>query len=455
MPGLKELEQKRDSITQKMDDICQKCVNETRALTEQEDSEMKKYKEERTSVISTIAEVVEYQERSRPPKPQSKPAPGQQEEDPEKRSTSLIVHPKEFRSVGEQLQAIALAKRTGRVDQRLIRLNDFDMEQRSSGMERRAIQGMSETVDSDGGFFMQPDFAAELYRRAFETGVLASRCRKVPLSQMANALRMLMIVDKSRANGSRMGGVVGKWLAEGDSITASKPKFKEFEVRVNKWAAAAYMTDELIKDVPALGSVVGDAFSDEAGYQLDDAILNGSGVGEPLGFTNSGCKVSVPKDASQAGGSKSIIPLNIVNMRSRLPIRSRGTAVWLVNQDVEPSLHLMAQAIGTAGGSLVYMPANGLSGTPFDTLYGRPVIPIEQAETLGTEGDISLVDFMTYMLVTKGELQTDVSMHVEFLSDQSVFRFILRVGGSPLWSEPITPAKGANTLSPYITLATR
>ena len=50
----------------------------------------------------------------------------------------------------------------------------------------------------------------------------------------------------------------------------------------------------------------------------------------------------------------------------------------------------------------VYLPANGISGNPYGTLMGRPVIPVEYADTLGTVGDITLCDYSQYMLADKG-----------------------------------------------------
>ncbi len=58
------------------------------------------------------------------------------------------------------------------------------------------------------------------------------------------------------------------------------------------------------------------------------------------------------------------------------------------------------------------------------------------------------------MLIDKS-IEEASSIHVEFLADQMVLRFIYRVNGQPAWSQPLIPFKGANTLSPFLTLATR
>ena len=54
-------------------------------------------------------------------------------------------------------------------------------------------------------------------------------------------------------------------------------------------------------------------------------------------------------------------------------------------------------------------------------------------------------------------IQTDMSIHVQFLYDESVFRFVLRVDGQPVRASALTPYKGGSgaTQSHFIVLADR
>jgi HK97 family phage major capsid protein len=143
-------------------------------------------------------------------------------------------------------------------------------------------------------------------------------------------------------------------------------------------------------------------------------------------------------------------------MYSRIFAQSRPNAVWLINQNVEPQLFTMSLAVGT-GGVPVYMPAGGLSGAPYGTLFGRPVIPIEQCATLGTVGDIIFADLNGYILAEKGGLQSDMSIHVRFIYDEQVFRFVMRLDGQPVRATALTPYKGgaSYTQSHFVALETR
>jgi len=147
----------------------------------------------------------------------------------------------------------------------------------------------------------------------------------------------------------------------------------------------------------------------------------------------------------------------VINMWSRLFASSWPSASWLINQNVMPQLHTMSIAVGT-GGVPVYMPAGGLSGLPYGTLFGRPVMAIEQCPALGDLGDIILCDFANgYILAEKGGLKADMSLHVQFLYDEAVFRFVLRLDGQPVRQTALTPYKGgANfTQGHFIALAAR
>lgn len=356
-------------------------------------------------------------------------------------SEPIYAQPKKpeegFKNFGDQLAAVVNAARPGgSIDQRLF----------------NAASGANESVPSDGGFLVQQEFVTELLKRTYETGILASRCRKIPISANANGLKINAIAESSRANGSRFGGVQAYWEGEADTATATKPKFRQMELNLNKLLGFCYATDELLTDASALESVIMQAFEEEFAFKVDDAIFRGTGAGQPLGFINCGALVSVAKEAGQAADT--VVTENIQKMWARMWARSRANSVWLVNQEVEPQMGQLSLAVGT-GGVPVYLPAGGLSATPYSSLYGRPVIPIEQASALGDVGDISLVDLGQYLLIDKGGISAASSIHVRFLYDESVFRFVYRVTGQPVWNLPLTPYKGASTQSPFVTLAAR
>lgn len=424
MKKILEMKAKREDARLKAMAVLNKAEAEDRFLSEDEQKDIDKYEEEIRAWDESIGRAekllaIEPEDRSTE-KPEVKPTPAK---DTEKR----------FSSFGEQLMAAYRAAMPGgKVDERL---------------STRAASGLNETTPSDGGFLVQQDFVTELLKRTYETGILASKVKKIPISTNANGMKINAIDEDSRANGSRWGGVQTYWEGEADEITASKPKFRQMELSLKKLTGLCYATDELLQDAAALEAVIRQAFAEEFGFKIDDAILSGSGEGEPLGILNSGAIVTVAKEASQ---TDIITVENLIKMWNRLWSRSRANAVWYINQELEPYLYTLK-----IGDKPVYIPAGGLSEKPYGTLFGRPVVPIEQCSAAGEVGDIILADIGQYLLIDKGGVKSASSIHVRFLYDENVFRFIYRVDGKPIWTKPLTPYKGSTTVSPFVTLAKR
>jgi len=345
-----------------------------------------------------------------------------------------------FPTLGEQMQAVARACSPEKsVDRRLV---------------FRAT-GMFEGTPSDGGFLVQTDFQTEILNRSYEMGQVLQRVRKIPISSNANGLKLFAINESSRAS-TRWGGILGYWLAEAGTKTSSKPELREMNFSLKKVAGLCYATDELLQDSTALENIIREGFSQEITYQVENKIILGTGAGTPLGICPAGAAgaatITVNKETGQLADT--VVYENICNMWSRLWAPSRANAVWLINQTVEPQLFGMGIAIGT-GGNAVYLPPGGASTSPYGTLFGRPVIPIEHADQLGDLGDIILADLSQYALIEKGGVQTAMSIHVNFIYDESVFRFVYRCDGMPMWNAPLTPPYTTITQSPFIVLQAR
>jgi len=369
----------------------------------------------------------------------AEPAANPMETEVKSRPAEVKSKPEPFANLGEQLDAIRRASTPGLSRDR--RLDSY-----------KAISGMSETVPEDGGYLVQTDFATELLRLTHETGLLTSRVRRIPVGANANGLTINAVKETSRATGSRWGGVQVYWREEAGTVTAKQPEFRRMKLNLHSLMGLCYATDEVLADATALGSVIQQAFSEEFGFALDDAIIRGSGNGQPLGILTSPATVAVAKETGQVADT--VVWENIVKMWARLWSRSRNNAAWYIHQDVLPQLATMAMTVGV-GGVPVYLPATGAAGQPYSTLFGRPVIEIEQADTVGDLGDIMLLDLSQYLMIDKGGLEAAQSIHVRFLYGENTFRFILRTDGQPIWNSPMTLYNSNTTVSPFVLLAAR
>lgn len=325
----------------------------------------------------------------------------------------------EWNSYGEYLQAIIRAdspvgsfvggQPSGRIDRRLI-----------NEVEERAVSGMSEGIGQFGGFLLQQDYSDQLIQLTHQTGILAAKTFKLPISQKSNSIKIPGVDETSRATGSRWGGIRVYHSYEAETKTASKPKIRVIELGLNKIIGMIYLTDELIEDTVALEAWVKKAFSEEFGFVMDDDIINGTGVGMALGILNANCLVSVSKETGQK--ATTFLAENCEKMYARMYTPSAAKAIWYINQDVWPQIFQLHHAVGT-GGVPMFIPAGELSKSPNGTLLGRPIQPIEQCQTLGTKGDVYLADLGQYVTADKNPMTSASSIHVKFTTDELALRF--------------------------------
>jgi HK97 family phage major capsid protein len=353
-----------------------------------------------------------------------------------------------FESVGEQLAAIAYAQSPrgafqglgGQIDKRLFGQN-------------LTASGASAAVPADGGFAIGTEFSTALLLKARETARIFPLCTNIPIGEGSDSLELPYIDETSRANGSRWGGVQAYWTGEADAPTATKPKLSRHEIRLESLKCLAYATERLLRNAPAMATVFENAFASEIAFKLDDAIWRGDGVGKPLGFSvqnyGGALMVSVAKKTGQAADT--FVIENATSMLSRLYREPGDRIVWLCNPDTIGQFPLL-----TVGQQPVFLPNNSVAGSiQYGTFLGFPVIPVEQAETLGDKGDVVLANLSKYVVITQGGLRAAQSMHVRFIYDEMTFKWSIDVNGQSSVKQPITPFKGSNTLSPFVTVDAR
>jgi HK97 family phage major capsid protein len=312
-----------------------------------------------------------------------------------------------------------------------------------------AATGAGTQVDSNLGFAVPREVAPGIEREMFGGGELLSRADTRTIT-VGNSIAYNLIDQTSRADSSRGGGVLGYWVDEGVAPTTSNTKLSRMEMKLRKVGAFGVMTDELMSDAAALGGELESAFADELIFQVENKMYRGNGANAPQGILNAPCLVSVAKETGQAAST--IVYENLIKMWARVSPRAKSNAVWTINTDCGPQLHLLAQTVGTAA-----LPARFVSYDANGNLqiFGRPVIEVEYAETVGTVGDIAVCDWKKYRLIRKGGVEQASSMHVYFAQGEQAFRAFYRVDGQAVPRAALTPFKGSNTLSPFVVLATR
>ncbi len=335
-----------------------------------------------------------------------------------------------FKSIGEFLFAVRDAANVpSQIDKRLLPLK---------------ADGLNEGQPSQGGFLVQPTFAAGLFERMNSTGSLLSLFPIDGLGPNSNSMVYNAEDETSRADGSRHGGVRSYWGAEKGSLTSSKPTFREVTLRLNKLHALIYATDELLEDSAALSAYINRVAPEELRFKVEDSLINGDGVGKPLGILNSNALIApLRTDAAK------IQLADVLGMWSRRWVGARDY-VWLIDPSCGPQLWAMTIGSYTAA----FMPPTGASGNMYGTLLGRPVIETEYNQAMTTKGDILLIAPSQYQLIDKGGIKAASSIHVAFVTDETAYRFTCRIDGQPMWNSALTPKSAGPTVSPFVSLAT-
>jgi len=319
-----------------------------------------------------------------------------------------------------------------------------------------AVRAVMQEGDlAQGGYLVPEEFRATLLQTALETSIVGSRAVRVPMA--TNRVTIPALVDSNHAT-NYFGGITIYRTEEAYAKTVTKPTFGKVGLTLHKLTGLAQVTDELIQDSPiSIEPIVRSTFGQAIAFVQDDDFLNGTGANMALGAFNAGNPSLVVQAIEPGQAISTILYQNIIKMWARLYPAGHAKAVWVANIECFPQLASMAMAVG-AGGGPVWMPAGGVSGSPYQTLMGRPLILSEKMQALSTQGDIGLADFSQYLIGEKaGGIQVATSMHVYFVYDEMAFRFVLRYDGQPWWLSALTPRRGGAgaTLSPFVVLAVR
>ena len=313
----------------------------------------------------------------------------------------------------------------------------------------KGVEGMSIGAASDGGYLVAPEHTDEILARTYSNDIY-SRCDNYSVA--TNSMKFQRDAGTSRRRGRRHGGLQAFWVGEGQSIPASHPRLKSFQLDCKKLAVIVFLTNELANDAVALSQFVNRTVGEEMNFMVGDSIFNGNGVNQPIGVLNAPNRIEIAADVGQAAAT--ITESNIDRMWERRCVSGSGSYEWYHNQDCCAALDGLAQDVGT-GGQVLYRPGGNISTAPFQSLKGARRNETEFSQTLGQAGDLSLIDLSQYITIANGGLTQASSIHVEFLSDQTALRFIMRLDGQPWEDVPVEPNNGTNLQSATISLEQR
>lgn len=277
----------------------------------------------------------------------------------------------------------------------------------------------------DGGYAIPTDFAEQIFM--VDQDSLAARCELIPSTSSS----IDVPTDASTPWSST--GIIASWIGEGTAATARKPELSLASHKLKKLIVLVPASIELVEDSASFNAWLPTAMQRAITWKLNDAILNGTGAGLPLGILKSSAAIEVAKETSQT--ATTINNANIANMlaRSLEPMK----ATWVASPVAYSQLVTLASFDSSTR-----------------TLAGLPIVLTDACAAVGTVGDLVLAGLNGYRVVSKGAKFAE-SAHVSFDQDLNVFRVVIQVDGQPIIAQPVTPPNSATTRSHFVTLATR
>lgn len=378
-------------------------------------------------------------------------------QDPDSELEKAEKEANKFKTFGEFLLAVRRYRKGRAFDDRLAYVTGDGKIVKMAGDIEAAMKTaghMEEGEDSQGGFLVPEVYRADLQMIALEVAVVRPNGPMIIPPIKTDSVKIPYVNDTSHAS-TVFGGVQAKWVAERGTKEATKPEFGQMELVPKKLAGITYTSNELLADAAiALEPLIKRMFGSAYGYFEDDAFLNGNGAGQPMGIQNCGCLKTVFRNTVNR-----VLFEDLREMYACMLPASHPFAFWVINPGVLPDLIGMqsGDAAPATGGNVVWINNNMGAASPIPgKILGRPFLISEKMRALGSQGDIGYFDFRYYIIFDRQPITIDVSTHVGFVTDETCWRFVIRVDGQCWPQTTITPRyAGApvTTMSPFVVLA--
>lgn len=340
----------------------------------------------------------------------------------------------------------------------LAAVRDRDDKLGARAMSRRVMDatrvrnstGLSERIPSEGGVLV-PERLRSRILTYMTKGVISRRATPITMDSLRVPIPVLDNPNQSTTQGP-LGGLIFAMVEEGAAITPTTPAFGAMALEARK--AMGYLQgipNELLEDATPftedfLPRIIGMGLD----WWIDDmCIYVGSGVGEPQALVNAPGAVTVTR-----GTASKILHADVIGMLKQLHPASKSSAVWLASEDAWDWLLEVYFQVGTAPSGQDVSPPNVLlfNNGKWE-LFGVEIIPNDHQPSVGTQGDLMLVDLSLYLLGLRNEMTIDIGDQVpgQFASAQSDIRIRQRIDARFWPQQTITLANGKIT-SPLVVL---
>lgn len=213
-----------------------------------------------------------------------------------------------------------------------------------------------------------------------------------------------------------------EWVKEGADATGTQLDVKKANmVTFSYYKLKCKVAVTLEMDVMSISSfenMIVNNVSEAMTYALENAIINGTGSGQPKGIL---AETAPTGQAITTAKTGEIGYKDLINCEAALPLAYENGAVWLMNKKTFMDIEGMVDSAGQPIARVNY----GLSGAPERTILGRTVVLNDYMPSTGTPAVI--FNMADYILNTN--LNLTVKTYEDNETDDQVTKAIMLVDG--------------------------
>lgn len=296
---------------------------------------------------------------------------------------------------------------------------------------------------SSGGFLIPQQRSNEVLRIPPKAAIVRPRARVIQPGTPPDAEITFPALDQTgTVPGNVFGGVTVFHEGEGNTMQESDADFREVTLKPKQISGFIKLTNKSLMNSAALGAFCAQALPQAIDLAEDFDFISGNGLGRALGFLNAACAAT--KSVARTTGS-TVKYADLVKMAARLLSDTGG--VWLISRSCYEVIVQIQDNSGSAAGLGQY-----IFNAQTNELLGYPVVWNFRQPSLGSAGDVALVDLSYYLIKDGSGPFVAWSDQVYWTSNRTAVKIVFNVDGQPWLSAPFKNEDGYET-SPFVSLA--
>lgn len=309
---------------------------------------------------------------------------------------------------------------------------------RQKGMGQFQERAILMDNGASGGYLVGTEMAQTILSVSPERQMIRPLAMVIPGGDQPNATFEIPYFDQSS---SVSGSIAFAHRKEDVDMTESDADFGMLKLEAKEQSTFLQIGKKTAVNGEAvgLGTFLSNFFVREKVATEDYFFLNGNGNNQPLGMLNAPCKLNVTRDTATK-----IKFVDITSMVVRL--LDENGALFLGNRFSLSEIVAIADANGN---NLIYQPGNIQGGIP-QSLFGLPLRLTTNTPSLGTEGDLMLVN-PAYYVIKDGRAWELLLYDVQPKKQMLDYVGLWDVDGAP-WLKNAVKMKDGNSYSPIVVL---